>query len=87
MKRLLIVVVLLAGCGNEPNDAWQGYIEGEDVLLASPYAGRCRSCTCAAASASRPARRCSPLEQEAERAGRVEGGRAPGKRRRRGSGT
>jgi HlyD family secretion protein len=40
MTRLLIVVVLLAGCGNEPNDAWQGYIEGEYVLLASPYAGQ-----------------------------------------------
>ncbi|MGQ0544843.1 MAG: secretion protein HlyD, partial [Betaproteobacteria bacterium] len=40
MKKLLLIAVLLAGCEKPANDAWQGYIEGEFVLLASPYAGQ-----------------------------------------------
>ena len=35
-----MLLVLLAGCGAQESPAWQGYIEGEYVLLASPYAGQ-----------------------------------------------
>ena len=59
MKRLLIAVVLLAGCGNEPNDAWQGYIEGEAVLLASPYAGQLQKLHVRRGERIEPASRCS----------------------------
>ena len=43
--RLLACVVAgaatlaLAGCGREPNDRWQGYVEGEFVFLASSQSG------------------------------------------------
>jgi len=42
MKKLLLLAaaVLLAACEKPPTDSWQGYIEGEFVLLASPYAGQ-----------------------------------------------
>jgi len=41
MKRILLgALALLAGCEKPADDAWQGYIEGEFVLLASPYAGQ-----------------------------------------------
>jgi HlyD family secretion protein len=40
MKKLaLIVLLLLAGCEKKPNDAWLGYAEGEDALIAAPQAG------------------------------------------------
>jgi HlyD family secretion protein len=39
MKRFL-AIVLLAGCGKPADVPLQGYIEGEYVLLASPYAGQ-----------------------------------------------
>jgi HlyD family secretion protein len=72
MKRLLIAVVLLAGCGNEPNDAWQGYIEGEYVLLASPYAGQLQKLHVRRGDRIEAGKPVFALEQEAERAGRVE---------------
>ncbi|HEX2332279.1 MAG TPA: HlyD family efflux transporter periplasmic adaptor subunit [Burkholderiales bacterium] len=72
MKRLLIAVVLLAGCGNEPNDAWQGYIEGEYVLLASPFAGQLQKLHVRRGERIEAGRAVFALEQEAERAGRVE---------------
>ena len=42
MRRVLLALLalFLAGCEKAVNDAWQGYIEGEFVLLASPYAGQ-----------------------------------------------
>ena len=72
MKRLLIAVVLLAGCGNEPNDAWQGYIEGEYVLLASPFAGQLQKLHVRRGDRIEAGKPVFALEQEAERAGRVE---------------
>jgi HlyD family secretion protein len=72
MKRLLIAVVLLAGCGNAPNDAWQGYIEGEYVLLASPYAGQLQKLHVRRGDRIEAGKPVFALEQEAERAGRVE---------------
>jgi HlyD family secretion protein len=72
MTRLLIAVVLLAGCGNAPNDAWQGYIEGEYVLLASPYAGQLQKLHVRRGDRIEAGKPVFALEQEAERAGRVE---------------
>jgi HlyD family secretion protein len=72
MTRLLIVVVLLAGCGNEPNDAWQGYIEGEYVLLASPYAGQLEKLHVRRGERIETGKPVFALEQESERAARLE---------------
>ncbi|TDF65917.1 HlyD family secretion protein [Cupriavidus sp. L7L] len=37
---LLGAALLAAGCGKSGTDTWQGYIEGEFVSVASPFAGR-----------------------------------------------
>jgi HlyD family secretion protein len=40
MKRAaLFLVLLLAGCGRNDDDAWLGYAEGEDAFIAAPQAG------------------------------------------------
>ena len=40
MKRAIVLaLVLLAGCGEPRNDAWLGYVEGEDAFIAAPQAG------------------------------------------------
>ncbi|WP_454709995.1 HlyD family secretion protein [Cupriavidus nantongensis] len=36
----LLAVLLVAACGNPRTDSWQGYVEGEFVSVASPFAGR-----------------------------------------------
>jgi HlyD family secretion protein len=72
MKRLLIAVALLAGCGNAPNDAWQGYIEGEYVLLASPYAGQLQKLHVRRGERIETGKPVFALEQESERAARLE---------------
>jgi HlyD family secretion protein len=38
-KFMLIAVLLLAGCNDKPSDAWLGYAEGEQALIAAPQAG------------------------------------------------
>jgi HlyD family secretion protein len=72
MKRLLIAVALLAGCGNQPNDTWQGYIEGEYVLLASPYAGQLQKLHVRRGERIETGKPVFALEQESERAARLE---------------
>nr|WP_315594283.1 HlyD family efflux transporter periplasmic adaptor subunit [uncultured Cupriavidus sp.] len=37
---VLVLAVTLAACGNDKPATWQGYIEGEFVAVASPFAGR-----------------------------------------------
>ncbi|WP_373379215.1 HlyD family secretion protein [Cupriavidus nantongensis] len=37
---LLGAALLAAACGNARTDSWQGYVEGEFVSVASPFAGR-----------------------------------------------
>ncbi|WP_423192807.1 HlyD family secretion protein [Cupriavidus sp. H18C2] len=37
---LLLAAALLGACGNDKPDTWQGYVEGEFVAVASPFAGR-----------------------------------------------
>jgi HlyD family secretion protein len=40
MKKLaLVFLLLLAACEKKPNDAWLGYAEGEEALIAAPQAG------------------------------------------------
>lgn len=72
MKRLLIAFALLAGCGNQPNDTWQGYIEGEYVLLASPYAGQLQKLHARRGERIETGKPVFALEQESERAARLE---------------
>ncbi|CAG2159637.1 HlyD family secretion protein [Cupriavidus numazuensis] len=37
---LLLPLATLSGCGQNTSAAWQGYVEGEFVSVASPFAGR-----------------------------------------------
>ena len=37
---LLLLLLALAGCGERPSGAYQGYAEGEFVLVAAPFGGR-----------------------------------------------
>lgn len=40
MKRtILILCLLLAGCGEKQDDSWLGYAEGESAFIAAPQAG------------------------------------------------
>ena len=74
MHRTLIAVllVLLAGCQKPASDAWQGYVEGEYVLLASPYAGQLQKLYVRRGDAVEAGKPVYALEQEAERAARTE---------------
>jgi len=38
-KFFLVGLLLLAGCNEKPSDAWLGYAEGEQALIAAPQAG------------------------------------------------
>jgi HlyD family secretion protein len=73
MKRFAAAALLvLAGCGQPADDAWQGYIEGEYVLLASPYAGQLEKLYVRRGEAIEAGRPVFALEQESERAARQE---------------
>lgn len=68
----LLIAVFLAGCSQPADDAWQGYIEGEYVLLASPYAGQLEKLYVRRGDAVEAGKPVFALEQEAERAARLE---------------
>ena len=72
MKRLLVGLALLAGCDKEPGGVWQGYIEGEYVLLASPYAGQLEKLHVRRGEGIEAGKPVFALEQAAERAARLE---------------
>jgi HlyD family secretion protein len=76
MKRLLsavaLALALLPGCNNEPDNAWQGYIEGEYVFLASPYAGQLEKLYVRRGERIEAGKPVFALEQESERAARLE---------------
>jgi HlyD family secretion protein len=72
MRCLVIMIALLVGCEKAPNNTWQGYIEGEYVLLASPYAGQLQKLHVRRGERIEAGKPVFALEQEAERAGRVE---------------
>jgi HlyD family secretion protein len=68
----LLAALLLAGCSEPSSDAWQGYIEGEFVLLASPYAGQLEKLHVARGEELAAGKPVFALEAEAERAQRAE---------------
>jgi len=68
----LILAALLTACPKEATDSWQGYIEGEFVLLASPYAGQLQKLYVRRGDRVEAAKPVFALEQESERAARVE---------------
>jgi HlyD family secretion protein len=73
MKRaLLLGLVLLAGCEPPASDAWQGYIEGEFALLASPYGGQLQKLHVRRGDRVEAGQPLFALEADAERAAREE---------------
>jgi HlyD family secretion protein len=60
------------GCEKQAADAWQGYIEGEYVLLASPYAGQLQKLHVRRGESVDTGKPLFALEQESERAARLE---------------
>jgi len=40
LRLALVAALTLAGCSNDRATSWQGYVEGEFVAVASPFAGR-----------------------------------------------
>jgi len=73
MKRALLLAVLaLAACQKPPSDAWQGYVEGEYVLLALPYAGQLEKLYVRRGDHVEAGKPVFALEQEAERAARLQ---------------
>ncbi len=72
MKRTVFFALLLAACAKPQDDLWQGYIEGEYVLLASPYAGQLEKLYVRRGDAIEAGKPVFALEQAAERAARLE---------------
>ena len=68
----LIGLFLLLGCEKAADSAWQGYVEGEFVLLASPYAGQLQKLHVRRGDAVDKGKPVFALAQESERAARAE---------------
>lgn len=70
---ITLATVLLAGCGSPAADhAWQGYVEGEYVFLASPYAGQLQRLHVVRGDYAGAGSAVFALEQESEQAARRE---------------
>lgn len=75
MKRLAalaLAAAALGACQRAPNTTWQGYIEGEFVLLASPYAGQLQKLYAHRGDRVAAGAPAFALEQENERAARLQ---------------
>jgi HlyD family secretion protein len=73
MKRLaLIVLVALAACEKQDAGVWQGYVEGEYAMLASPYAGQLQKLYVKRGDQVAAGKPVFALEQGEERAARAE---------------
>jgi len=73
MKRILFVMIFaLAGCQKSEDNYWQGYVEGEYVMLASPYAGQLQKLHVRRGEQTAAGKPVFALEQESERAARLE---------------
>jgi len=74
MRALLAVLMggALVACSKPAHDAWQGYMEGEFVLLASPYAGQLQKLMVRRGDRIEAGKPVFALEQENERAARLE---------------
>jgi HlyD family secretion protein len=68
----VVLGMALAACGERGADSWQGYVEGEFVLLASPYPGQLQKLYVRRGDAVERGKALFALEQEAERAARLE---------------
>jgi HlyD family secretion protein len=71
-RALLMAAALLAGCQKSDENLWQGYVEGEYVMLASPYAGQLQQLFVRRGEQVEAGKPVFVLEQEAERAARLE---------------
>jgi HlyD family secretion protein len=69
---MLLLGISLFGCEKSANDTWQGYIEGEYALIASPYAGQLQKLYVRRGDSVDSGRPLFALEQESERAARTE---------------
>jgi HlyD family secretion protein len=68
-----LVCTSLVACSSKPaDDAWQGYMEGEFMLLASPYAGQLQKLMVRRGERIEAGKPVFVLEQENERAARLE---------------
>jgi HlyD family secretion protein len=72
MKKAILLVLLLAGCEKPADVLWQGYVEGEFVLLASPHAGQLQKLHVRRGARVEVGQPLFALESEAERAAREE---------------
>jgi HlyD family secretion protein len=74
MRRLLslLILVALAGCEKPATDALQGYVEGEFALVASSYAGQLQKLYVRRGDRVEAGKALFALEQENERAQRLE---------------
>jgi HlyD family secretion protein len=68
----MLAFLAVLGCEKPANDAWQGYIEGEFVLLASPYAGQLEKLHVRRGDRVEAGKPVFALESESERAARQE---------------
>ncbi|MDH3286298.1 MAG: HlyD family efflux transporter periplasmic adaptor subunit [Betaproteobacteria bacterium] len=69
---VFVLIAVLAACGRAPDDSWQGYVEGEFVLLASPYSGQLQRLHVRRGEQVAAGQPVFTLEQENERAARLE---------------
>lgn len=72
MRAALACALLLAACGDDKSGEWQGYVEGEYVMLAAPYAGQLQKLYVRRGDQVPAGKPVYALEQEAERAARLE---------------
>ena len=68
----LATAISLGGCEKAANNSWQGYIEGEYVLLASPYAGQLQRLYVRRGDRAEAGKPLFALEQESERQARLQ---------------
>jgi len=72
IRALFLALALLAGCQKQEEGVWQGYVEGEYVLLASPYAGQLQKLFVRRGDQIEAGKPVFVLEQESERQARTE---------------
>ncbi len=72
VKYCFLILLALMGCDTKDEAAWQGYVEGEYVMLASPYAGQLQKLPVRRGDAVEAGKPVFALEQESERAARME---------------
>jgi HlyD family secretion protein len=65
-------ILLFAGCAGEDAPSWQGYVEGEYMSLASPYAGQLQKLYVRRGDTVQAGKPVFALEQQSEAAARAE---------------